>query len=206
MPAFVIPNCAEVRLIWELEGVPWAVNVLHYQGVGGNFPGTVANANAIAAFIADKANDNHPTVSFQASLTDNVRLAQVGLRDIGVANQPEVFNDTTPIFTGTNTGDPIPVQTALVATLRTALAGRSYRGRIYWGGFGEGSNTTGGQPTAALATIMQGFTSTLVTLTGIAGGAKLVVASRKLLEAHQVTSVDVDTTWDTQRRRGRSGI
>jgi len=52
---------------------------------------------------------------------------------------------------GTRAGDPLPPQIALVLTKRTALRGKSGRGRMYLCGMSE-DDSTAGKPVAALLT------------------------------------------------------
>jgi hypothetical protein len=106
---------------------------------------------------------------------------------------------------GQSTPGGLPVEVSLVISWRTALAGRSFRGRTYMPPWHENKNDdTGGTfPSPDSATI----TGQLVNIEGflgdlVAADAPLVVYSRKLGEAHTVTGGFIDHAWDTQRRRG----
>jgi len=103
-------------------------------------------------------------------------------------------------FNGVSGGDPLPASMAIVVTLRTALRGKSHRGRVYAGPHIESDNDGSGNPAAALITAEAvQWTNFLTALSG--SGVTLVVASYLHSTAENVTSVSVDTRWDTQRRR-----
>lgn len=62
--------------------------------------------------------------------------------------------NSTSAGPGTQSGDMLPVQTALVLTHRTALRGRSYRGRTYVAGLGEDKFLGGMYDGPTVATIV----------------------------------------------------
>jgi hypothetical protein len=88
----------------------------------------------------------------------------------------------------------------LCMTLRTALRGRSHRGRIYLGGFTEALNTTGGIVAAAdltgITLQMEGFRADLSTVSW-----QWVVASYLLSTSSPVISITSNNKWDVQRGR-----
>jgi hypothetical protein len=99
-------------------------------------------------------------------------------------------------------GTGLPKQTACVLTLRTALANRSGRGRMYFPCTG-GVMTTGGKITTtardALVDAMGNWFASFTT-----GTIYPVVASQTHTSFQKVTSVDADNLPDTQRgRRGK---
>jgi len=102
-------------------------------------------------------------------------------------------------YTGSGTSFH-PNQIAVVTTLRTAHAGRSGRGRMYW------------PATAAPVPLGQGFFQSsdinpLVDAIALhftarnTGGNATSVVSQTLAQSFPITSVDADTVPDTQRRR-----
>lgn len=200
MPPLVIPDTARVNVVWALSGQEYAVNVLHYN-IGGAIGIGAGTATALAAAI---------DTAFSASnldgwLDSSVELARVGVRDLRVANQPE-YNAPLSTF-GTLSGDILPLQTSLCITLRTALAGKSYRGRTYITGFGEGANTSVGTCDAVAATAAVDFMTDLMSLTVLGNTWTLGVMSPTLGEINDVVSVEArDAIWDTQRRRSYPGI
>jgi hypothetical protein len=106
----------------------------------------------------------------------------------------------THVVAGLSGGDPLPASVALVATLRTATRGRSYRGRVYNGPLTEDFNLLG-KPTAALVAALQVQWDRFVNTALPGTGVSLVVASYLANVATNVVSVSVDGRWDTQRRR-----
>lgn len=103
-------------------------------------------------------------------------------------------------LTGGDTSDPLPSSVALVVTTRTALRGRSHRGRYYQGPWGEAQNGAGGRPLSTTVTqLANQWAGLLTALTGT--GVSLVVASYLLSSAQNVTTCTIDQRWDTQRRR-----
>lgn len=202
----VVPNAAQLRLIWSLGGQLYALNVL-----GVVAPGGVAITQAVANTIGAAVKAGLGTSTLGANLHPTVALANVGLRDVRTASQPEYLDASAPVV-GTGTGDLLPPQVAIVVTLRTALAGQSYRGRVYLPGFAEGTNSSTG--TSALGTAPVNFIAAIKsTLQGNA--MDLGVLSRPNADAtpprfgmiNVVTSIVMrDTVWDTQRRRAVPGI
>lgn len=149
----VIPNCIEVRLLWIING-QGAVNVLHATAPAG----TVVNqalANTLGAAIKTAFTTNLGTL-----MSGGSALARVGLRDLRTANQTE-FLDTGAVTGGTGTGDPLPGSVAACATLRTALSGKSFRGRVYIGGFNETVNDSSGAASGASSTALVSFISAI---------------------------------------------
>lgn len=69
---------------------------------------------------------------------------------IGNVTAYDLRSDGAPIYVtseapdvGTHVGSPIPIQNALVVTLRTGYRGRSGRGRLYMAGYDEAQITDG---------------------------------------------------------------
>lgn len=135
----VIPNAAMLKLRWANTGNQW-LNVL---GVVGNptlppIDATVAEA----IFAAIKASTFMP--AFLGCLAQSTIFQGISLRDISVANRFE-FQSTGASTFGTSTTDALPLSVASVVTLRTALAGKSFRGRVYLSGFAELCNDATGR-------------------------------------------------------------
>lgn len=103
-------------------------------------------------------------------------LVRVGIRDLRVANLPE-FRDTGAAVAGTGgVADALPASIALVVTLRTAKAGKSFRGRCYLPGWNETENNATG--TSANAAGIAGVAFINAIGTGLQSSAlKLAVLS-----------------------------
>lgn len=205
MPQLVVANAAQLRLIWSLGGSLYALNIM----------GVVANAvpitQAITNTIGTAIKSSFTSSALSASISTQVSLVNIGLRDIRTANTAE-FLDSGAAVPGTLAGDLLPPQTALCVTLRTAQAGRSFRGRVYLCGFGEAvSGSTGAFTTlASPVNFITALKANLVT-----SGMDLGVLSRPRFAplppsagfVTPVTSIVLrDSVWDTQRRRAVAGI
>lgn len=206
MPALVVPNAAQMRLIWSLGGQLYALNVLGVVNAG-----SVAITQALTNTIGAAVKTGLTTSALGARITTNVALANVGLRDVRTANTAE-FLDSGAAVAGTGALDTLPPQTALVVTLRTAQAGRSFRGRVYLCGFSETENFAAGTYSgqAGPVAFITAVQSALVN-----NGLNLGVISRPRTDplnpsagfVTPVTSIVLrDNVWDTQRRRAIPGI
>lgn len=201
MPPLVIPGTAQVRLTWNLDGQPWAQNVLHYLVIG-----VPTITQAVATEVRTQIGSAWTASGLPGRTADNVALSSVGIRDLRQANLPEFVDGPGPA--GTSTSDPLPPQNSVVVTLRTAFAGPSFRGRVYLFGADELQNTSSGNILGAYATAAEAFITGILTLdvAGVFDGLVLGVASRTLLQTNGVTGHQVrDFVWDIQRRR-RDGI
>lgn len=119
----------------------------------------------------------------------------------------EEYTSGFPIVGSGNISDELPHQVAQVVTLKTAYAGRSYRGRVYLPALQE-SQTTNGAFTSGHAATIQGFFDTMIGVFGAAGSDtnwRLVVWSTKLQAANNVVSAVVRTNPGVIRRR-RIGV
>jgi hypothetical protein len=111
---------------------------------------------------------------------------------------------------GTSTAEILPANAALVVTWRTALAGRSFRGRTYLGPSNETVNN-GGIANATTVSTIQTAANTLITNIAAVTGFTLGVYSKRrtqppeslspLFATTNVTSATVNGLWDSQRRR-----
>lgn len=118
-----------------------------------------------------------------------------------------VFRDTNR-GAGTIAGDSLPTQTCGLINLKTGIAKRSGRGRVYLPATSEGDNDATAVPSALylaaaanLVTAIQGYTGTTV------GGGTVTstwaVHSKKDGISRPVTVATVRPNWATQRRRSQ---
>lgn len=206
MAQLIVPGAAQMRLIWSLSGQLYALNVMGVVNAGG-IGITQALANSVGTAV--KASFTSTGLS-SGAIADVVSLANVGLRDIRSASQPE-FIDTGGAVAGGLAGDFLPPQIALCITLRTALAGARFRGRVYLCGYGEATNTAVGviNSTVASVNFVAGIKAALQ-----ANALDLGVIHRPTgaptPSAGFITTVNSivarDAVWDTQRRRAIPGI
>jgi hypothetical protein len=205
----VIAGAAQVRIYYSQT----AVRFINAVGAIGS---PASNVNQALADALDAAIKSAFTSSgFAATVATALTLTQIGIRSLNAANLAE-FLGTGAAVPGTGTGDPLSRSTSGVVTLRTALAGKSYRGRLYMPPQTEANNDTFGNQATAAGTAMNAY------VTGIrnalaASGLTCAILSPALPErlnsagqtlpakpgfATAVVSNQVrNSNWGTQRRR-----
>jgi hypothetical protein len=149
----VIANCVQIRLLYNIAN-SLAINVL--------------NARAAAGVVVNQALADTLGSAIKTSWTTNLApltgtnsgLTRVGVRDLRVPNAAE-FLDTGAGGIGTGVGDSLPASVCLCLTLRTAQAGKSFRGRMYISGFTEAHNVVLGVGDQAAATAAVGFANAI---------------------------------------------
>lgn len=147
----VIPNAVEMRLLWTLPNTKQARNVFHAR-VAGGFSATSTVAEAV--FTALKAAAGW--TAFKTRVNSGVSLAGVELRDLRSANLPIVAS-TSAASAGTGAGTALPPGDAITVTLRTAGAGRGFRGRVYLPGLDTSALAAGGVAAAGTVTDSAAF-------------------------------------------------
>jgi hypothetical protein len=208
VPALVVPNTVQVRLIWTVTGTPFAVNVLHFR----NVTGVVVN-QVLADNIATEIETAWGlAVGVSGNINSATGITRVDIRNLDEPSQPE-YSGTVTGAVGNGSAEMLPKQVSLVATLRTALAGRSYRGRVYVPGFTESANSAGGVASVTAMSIAEGLVGNI--RSGMAGldllmgvvSTRFNGAPRLINVITDVVSVQVrDNQWDNQRRRNIPGI
>ena len=209
MAGFVVsPNT--IRVLWHLSthGRP-QLYVTHAEYV---LAGPLNPNIAETIFASFKSSIVPGTLlNFHA----NFKWTGVGVIDLRSANNQEVPSTGTELV-GTSAETPLPDQSSIVVTLRTALAGRSFRGRVYTFGYVASlvlPDGTIADPGAAAAEAVVSAMRSAIT----AGSGTLAIRSPALPERPSkpggtlpakdfaitpVTSVVVrDRIWDTNRRR-----
>src|SRR5689334_18708054 len=121
----VISNAVKVRLHWSYNG-KLGFNVLGGQ-VGGGYTNSQGHADALGTAVLARFTSS----GLKALCATTTSLLAVGIRDVRSANLVE-YVSTASAVPGTGSGDPLPNQDAAVVTLRTALAGKHFRGRVYF--------------------------------------------------------------------------
>lgn len=200
MPPLVMPQTVRVRHIYQVGGLDYAVNVMHYV-----VPASQVVTGATATDYAADVNGAINLSSIDAEWSDQVTLDRVTVRDLRTANLPEFAAQVNR--DGLDIEPPIPPMSSLVVTLRTAKAGRSFRGRVYLPGWSEGTNVLTGVASTAAQQASLAFIQDLMSVVVEGNTWSLGVASITLGEINAVTSAEVrDAVWDTQRRRSIPGI
>jgi len=206
MAQLIVPQAAQMRLIWSLSGQLYALNIIGVVNAGG-----IAITQALTNTIGTAVKAAFTSSGQVGTVSTIVSLANVGLRDVRSASQPE-FIDTGGAVAGTMAGDFLPPQIALCITLRTALAGPRFRGRVYLPGYGESANTAVGvvNATAASVNFVTAIKTALVANALDLGVIHRPTAAPLPVSAGFITTVTSivarDSVWDTQRRRAIPGI
>lgn len=226
-PVLQIPNAAQLRLLWSING-QLAINVL-----GASHVGTVTFNQALADALGSSIKAAY-TANLAPHQAAAASLVFVGIRSLSSPNLQE-WRDTGAAAGGTAVGDPLPAEVALCITLRTGQSGKSFRGRCFLPGFAESTNDTNGLISTAASTAAVAFI-TAVRSSLTANNLTMAVLTRPAYEqiverttlvpgqepivdriSHQtakagaftnVTSVESRTPrWEAQRRRenGRGG-
>lgn len=211
MPEFVVPNSARVRIHWDLAG-DIASTALGGSGAGASAVGQTMADNLSTAFRSALASSG-----LEDFLPTSVSLVNVSVRNVNSAAQTEYFGSGAPA-PGTLTTDLLPRSAALVVTLRTALAGKSFRGRSFLSGFAEVVNQSdatiaAGAIAAALAFITacqsamsaQGLTLSILSPalpSRVTKGG--VTLPPKAAFSNAVTAIEVrNSAWGSQRMRNQ---
>lgn len=205
----VVPSSALLKLNWTGPSRNFQ-NALGLRWAGAAV--TVTQALTDAIFTAIKARSE--TTAMLALFGQNVTLASISLKDINSANLTE-FTSGGAAIAGTGVGATLPLNDALCVTLRTASAGKSFRGRVYLSGWTQAQSDSNGRTLAAANTAGKNFIDGINTAVG-ASGFTLAVLSRnaagktipqKVIPARAGFSTAVSATqvrntkWESQRRR-----
>lgn len=182
------------RVLWTgVAGTPWYSNF---------FWAGDSSALATAAASATNAWCNYMKGIVVNEITFEVEDEVVAINPV-TGEMFDIFPVEGNIYTGTDTGEPLPFQVQALTTLGTAAieGGRRIKGRCFLGGLSEGGNTTGIGPSAESATIIEtGFETTLG-----GAGAVHVVWSRKNGTNVPITSYNTSTVWSSLRTRRATG-
>jgi len=147
-------------------------------------------------------------------LTQETRHVQTRVQDVSLANllPVDIFHSTG--HTGANVTTSIPPSAPCCVTKRTGKVGRSYRGRTYLSGFPVGNLGTAGGINSTLQTAILSAMASFIGDALVSGLVSSVVSyfsgvdslhkpiARTSGVATPVTAVTMDTSIDSQRRRG----
>ena len=156
--------------------------------------------------IADHFRNNF-NASMVTSQATSISLVRVTATRQDNANDIQAVSTPASPVPGTGSGDSVPLNAAWVFSYRTALRGRSYRGRGYQPGLLNSILTSPGIGNSAILTaIAANYVQWLIT--SVPAGWTWVVASHFHNKAPRasavltpIISVVVDTLLDSQRRR-----
>lgn len=209
---YVVPQCARINLIIDLESGKQAHIILVGRYAGG-YQGSVAQANTLlAAFTSGAA-----WTTLATFLASSTGLNRVSVQDVNSPDQA-VFVANPTSHAGTSASPAIPNEVSAVITKRTGLLGPANRGRMYFPGWATNALGAGNVIAAAAITALatwatsnvgsalsgSGYTHVIgqparqayVGTTGTAHPARAATSS-------VITTLEVrDNHWDSQRRRG----
>jgi len=208
----VIPSCVQVGILWFLEGGRSAFNIL-YGRYGGGFTPSSSIADSILTTLTTGAG----WTGLASFLATGTLIGGVHLRDVNSANQPVITN-TVAGQAGTSASAALPNEVALCISLRTALAGRSGRGRTFIPGYATNALGAGNIVAAAARTATDTWATSnlraamssngLTWVLGLPARQEYMGATGTTHPARSATSVPItsqgtrDNHWDSQRRRG----
>lgn len=200
MPFIPIPGCAQVNIRGTINGVPME-NVLHFRKESATAWSSAQLGDLNSAVITNWAVDIVPLFA-----SGYVALS-VYCRDLTFEAGAVFEGNFPPGTAGQADGETLPGNVALVLTHTTGLAGRSFRGRTYFGGLSELSVAANNAVSGFVSNLGEGFSNFIGTLAG--NDFLLVVASKYSNNAPRspgiMTTVQNssfrDTRVDSQRRR-----
>lgn len=167
----IIPNCLLFRLRWQLSNGKNISNDFHALWTGGGPPSPTWPEDVFDGILASGA-----WTSLQAYMPTTVSLLGMDMKDLRFANQPFITSSTAADF-GTSIEDALPEGVSLVVTLRTGLAGRANRGRVYLAGFAANGLDANGHAVVGLGNACKALVDEVNTQFG-AIGMTLAVAGR----------------------------
>lgn len=193
-----VENTALVQLIQVLDQQRIENTLYFFRADGWDIEGlTDLGAAAAAWWVANIA----PNVSQELS------LVQVISTDLTTQTSPSVTVNVSPAEPGTRVQASEPNNVAICISFRTALRGRSFRGRNYISGLGVSDVTGNTFDQNLLDAIVEGYQSLVDT--PLLGDTSWSVVSRftnnEPREAGEavpiLTALSIDNVIDSQRRR-----
>lgn len=180
------------NVIWCIRDAPW----------------TQAQREALNLAIKDWW-DTTAKVYFSSQLA----LTQVTSVNQDSSSSPSSTLVVSPAISGTAASEPLPNGSAMVASLRTDLRGRNYRGRMYLAGVRDSSRVDAiSIATTEIANLISALAALKTVIDGL--GAIWVVVSHFLNKLPRtaglktpITAISMDQYIDSQRRRlGLRGV
>jgi hypothetical protein len=194
MPLPTIADTWRVTVNWTIGSIP-CCNVMHFLDQGSSDPEDVAD------WVGDAWCD---TGSFRDIQTNKVNYDSIDVISLD-APFGLTFNFPWPNanVTGLQNETPVASNVAFINTVRTALGGRSHRGRIYVGGLSNESlkteSTEWDLNDSVLDSAGETFRESVITKSST--NLSLAVASYTLETATVATSVQGRSYLGTMRRR-----
>jgi len=199
MPATVAAgNIIELK-IFNQQGPQVSINVVHFEvtAVGGSSLSDLILAGSLGARVAPLYKAWMPSTALHLGVRVQI------IRPLPV---PIYQKSTANAGVGARAADGLAPQLAVCTTKRTDLAGRQFRGRIYYPFFAEDQSDSTGSPLAAAITLADAASAYLFTNKNIVVGAdsvtmKPIVYRRITGVGTTITSFTARNKFATQRRR-----
>lgn len=199
-PFIPAPNCASVELIYS-HATEISENVFHVQK---GSPYSLSDLQALRATV-----DAWDNATGKQGRVGAATLNRIRTKALDTNSSPmEDYSLPTPRAGSIGSGVALPLNVAFCCKLATGLAGRSYRGRWYWGHLSSASMDDVGFMSAASVSAYVGFLTTLISDLADDGHTMVVVSYfnngswRTTAAATEILSVvAVDRALDSQRRR-----
>lgn len=193
-----VPNCLSVEMAYTAQGQVFE-NVINYR-TDGAIDVTLLQGVTEAIF-------GYWQTDLLPGLSTGTELFEIKATDISSESGATYSHVPLSGNTGTTNGEMLPLNCALVVTLQTPKRGRSYRGRIYFGGFGE-PECSGSTWQADAITPVTNFMNDILAFAVDTTELFMVVVSRFHDKAARVTgtadavsTIRVNPTVASQRRR-----
>ena len=196
--AFVpVPNVGKAEMVFRGNNVIME-NVFHVQYAATPDSTDLLNTlDVLRSWWNTNLKSSVPTAISLVNLINTDQTSQTG---------PRVEDTTGLPIAGTSGSEPLAHNVTVAVRLLTEKRGRSFRGRSYFVGLSETTVQYNSLVGAFQTTLLNAYSQLLVDLS--AAGTPLVVASRQFDNqprvigvATPVTSVFIDPTVDSQRRR-----
>jgi len=198
-PFIPVENAASCELIYSHAG---EINENQFHVIKGS-PFSLSDLQD----LRDTAN-SWDSATGSTGRISSASLVRIRTKSLDTSSSPlEDYSLPTP-RPGTLTGVALPLNSAFCVKLATGLAGRSFRGRWYWGNLTHLSMADAGHLSLASATAYSGFLTTLIANLATDGFTMVVVSYRADnawrdtgLATEIISAVSVDTALDSMRRR-----
>jgi hypothetical protein len=129
MPFIPVPNTVACRLVHLFLQQPITNTLYVNYDTQPDFTDLTTLASVLVSQWQQK---------IMPKLSTQTKLTTVSLRDLTTASGIVYEYSGPPLpVSGGAAGPPLPSSVAVVVSLRTGLAGRSFRGRLFFGGFSE---------------------------------------------------------------------
>lgn len=122
MPFTTVPNVAHAEFLMTLDAQNIEIN-LDFERDGDL---NIGDMDTLGEFLNDWMSD-----SLMPALSVTLAYRGVRLTDLSAALAPQIDYPVVPAVNGTNAGSPLPNNAAYCLQFKTAMRGRSYRGRNY---------------------------------------------------------------------------